>query len=107
MKALARLEAELLAPSRAIGFIKEGREHEHSAARFRRRITIHDPAAGRRTLTLEEASKHFTGVVLELTPSTNLTPLVARGTLPLWALWSALAQDASIAPARFFGFARK
>ena len=54
----------------------------------RRRITIHDPASGRRTLTLAEASKHFTGVVLELAPSTNFTPIMARGTVPLWALWS-------------------
>ena len=54
----------------------------------RRRITIHDPAAGKRSLTLKEASKHFTGVVLELAPTANLTPMVASGSLPLWALWS-------------------
>ncbi len=54
----------------------------------RRRITIHDPACGRRTLSMAEASKHFTGVVLELAPTANLTPLVARGALPLWALWA-------------------
>jgi ATP-binding cassette, subfamily B, bacterial CvaB/MchF/RaxB len=33
----------------------------------RRKITIHDPAAGKRTLSFAEASKHFTGVVLALT----------------------------------------
>jgi ATP-binding cassette subfamily B protein RaxB len=54
----------------------------------RRRIIIHDPAAGKRKLTMKEASKHFTGVVLELAPSTNFTPIVARGSLQLWALWS-------------------
>jgi ATP-binding cassette, subfamily B, bacterial CvaB/MchF/RaxB len=54
----------------------------------RRRITIHDPAAGKRTLPMPEVSKHFTGVVLELEPSASLTPIVARGGAPLWALWS-------------------
>jgi ATP-binding cassette subfamily B protein RaxB len=34
------------------------------------RITIHDPALGERTLTMKEVSPHFTGVALELSPST-------------------------------------
>lgn len=33
------------------------------------RLVIHDPGAGRRVLTLQEASGHFTGVALELWPS--------------------------------------
>ena len=37
-------------------------------------ITIHDPAQGIRTLSLEEVSKHFTGVALELTPNSEFTP---------------------------------
>jgi ATP-binding cassette, subfamily B, bacterial CvaB/MchF/RaxB len=32
-------------------------------------VVIHDPAAGVRRLSLSEASKHFTGVALELTPT--------------------------------------
>ena len=35
----------------------------------RRGIVVHDPGLGRRELTFEEASKHVTGVVLELMPS--------------------------------------
>jgi len=35
----------------------------------RDRITIHDPAHGVRTLSMAEASEHFTGVALELLPS--------------------------------------
>lgn len=54
----------------------------------RRGITIHDPAAGKRRLSMEEASKHFTGVVVEFAPTTNFTAVVAHGKLPLWALWS-------------------
>ena len=32
-------------------------------------VVIHDPAAGIRRLSIPEASKHFTGVALELTPT--------------------------------------
>jgi len=38
------------------------------------KITIHDPAVGLRTLKLEEVSKHFTGVALELTPTPDFKP---------------------------------
>ena len=34
-----------------------------------RSITIHDPARGKHTLSFQEASKHFTGIALELTPT--------------------------------------
>lgn len=33
------------------------------------RITIHDPAVGRRTISIEEASREFTGVALEAFPN--------------------------------------
>lgn len=33
------------------------------------KITIHDPAAGLRVLDASEASRHFTGIALELTPT--------------------------------------
>lgn len=35
----------------------------------RKRMVLHDPARGSRILGLEEVSKHFTGVALELSPS--------------------------------------
>ena len=34
-----------------------------------RRVTIHDPAIGRRTMPLEEVSRHFTGIAMEAWPS--------------------------------------
>jgi ATP-binding cassette subfamily B protein RaxB len=34
-----------------------------------RSAVVHDPAFGRKTLSLEEVSKHFTGVALELNPT--------------------------------------
>jgi ATP-binding cassette, subfamily B, bacterial CvaB/MchF/RaxB len=39
---------------------------------------IHDPARGVRRLKLEEVSRHFTGVVLELTPAAGFAPRVER-----------------------------
>ncbi|RBP78289.1 peptidase domain-containing ABC transporter [Marinomonas rhizomae] len=35
------------------------------------KVTILDPAAGRRTLTMDEVSRFFTGVALELTPNSR------------------------------------
>ncbi|HET6632446.1 MAG TPA: peptidase domain-containing ABC transporter [Rhodanobacteraceae bacterium] len=51
-----------------------------------RRIVIHDPARGERTLSLKEASEHFTGVALELTPSPDFKPVEARQKVSLRAL---------------------
>lgn len=49
---------------------------------------IHDPAVGARKLALEELSKHFTGVVLELSPSQSFKPVTARAPIRLGSLWS-------------------
>ena len=40
--------------------------------------TIHDPAHGLRRLKLEQVSRHFTGVVLELTPAADFVPRTER-----------------------------
>lgn len=53
-------------------------------------ITVHDPAAGRRTLTLEEASRHFTGVVLELSPADEFKAIEDTRPVKLTSLWSKL-----------------
>ncbi|HZT55679.1 MAG TPA: cysteine peptidase family C39 domain-containing protein, partial [Burkholderiaceae bacterium] len=44
---------------------------------------IHDPARGVRRLSLAEVSKHFTGVVLELTPQADFRPQTERQTVTL------------------------
>lgn len=54
----------------------------------RGKVTIHDPAAGARTMPLDEASQHFTGVVLELSPAEDFRRLEARRTLRIADLWS-------------------
>lgn len=46
-------------------------------------ITIHDPAIGKRTLTIEEASNHFTGIALEVTPSSDFSPAKSTPVLRL------------------------
>ena len=50
------------------------------------RVTLHDPAIGRREMTLAEFSKHFTGVALELTPTHAFTPANERRSVPLRVL---------------------
>ncbi|MEN5071931.1 peptidase domain-containing ABC transporter [Stenotrophomonas sp. TWI1183] len=40
-----------------------------------RGLEIHDPARGARQLTLAEAGRHFTGVLLELSPRAGFTPI--------------------------------
>ena len=51
-------------------------------------VVIHDPAIGVRKLPLPDVSKHFTGVVLELTPAPSFRPVVARSPIRLSSLWS-------------------
>jgi ATP-binding cassette subfamily B protein RaxB len=44
----------------------------------RGKVVVHDPARGVRRLSMAEVSKHFTGVVLELTPQADFRPKVER-----------------------------
>jgi len=54
------------------------------------KITIHDPARGERRMSLREASDHFTGVALELTPSETFEKQTSREKLKLKQLWTRL-----------------
>lgn len=51
-------------------------------------VVIHDPAAGAKTLSLDELSSHFTGVVLELSPAAAFSPVTARAPMKVSSLWS-------------------
>ncbi len=53
-----------------------------------REIHIMDPAFGERRMPLSAASAHFTGVALELDPSTTFRPAEERKSLPLTVLLS-------------------
>jgi ATP-binding cassette, subfamily B, bacterial CvaB/MchF/RaxB len=57
----------------------------------RKGITIHDPASGERYLSLAEASKHLTGVALELSPTEGFAPRDDRARLPFSVFWTQLS----------------
>ena len=61
----------------------------------RRTVTIHDPNLGKRKLSLADVSKHFTGVVLELSPSADFVPVAVRTPMRLRLLWSKLSGGGS------------
>lgn len=50
------------------------------------KITIHDPALGLQTMTLDEASKHFTGVAVEVEPTINFQKRTERQSIRLRGL---------------------
>lgn len=54
----------------------------------RRKLVVHDPARGALSLTQEEFSKHFTGVVLEIARAETFEPVSARLPMKLSMLWS-------------------
>jgi len=54
----------------------------------RNSIVVHDPAVGLRKFSMEEASKHLTGVILEMARSEAFEPLEARLPMKLSLLWS-------------------
>jgi ATP-binding cassette subfamily B protein RaxB len=51
-----------------------------------RKLTVHDPARGKRVLTMDEASKHFTGVAMELTPTKSFQKKDERERIRSWQL---------------------
>ncbi|MEE1610897.1 peptidase domain-containing ABC transporter [Microvirga sp. CF3016] len=55
-----------------------------------RTITIHDPASGVRTLTLDEVGRRFTGIALELTPTASFERKKETSRLRLTALWDGM-----------------
>lgn len=50
------------------------------------KVCLNDPACGARTLELDEVSKHFTGVALELKPEAGFTPREERRRVSLRSL---------------------
>jgi ATP-binding cassette, subfamily B, bacterial CvaB/MchF/RaxB len=84
-----RVELEALRKVRAPAILHWNLDHFVVLAETSRHgIVVHDPAVGRRALTFAEASKHFTGVVLELAPAPSFTPITAKQPTRLRSLWS-------------------
>jgi ATP-binding cassette subfamily B protein RaxB len=61
----------------------------------RKSATIHDPAFGVRQISLEELSKHFTGVVLEVARAEGFEPIAAKAPMKLSMLWSRITGSTS------------
>src|SRR5215210_9175636 len=57
----------------------------------RKGIVVHDPAAGEKFYPVAEASKHLTGVALELAPTESFVAQDERARLPLSAFWGQLS----------------
>jgi ATP-binding cassette, subfamily B, bacterial CvaB/MchF/RaxB len=54
----------------------------------RRGLVLHDPGSGERRVPLDEASKHLTGVALEVSPTEGFAPQDERARLPFAAFWA-------------------
>lgn len=54
----------------------------------RTKAIIHDPSRGRMVFTIDELSKRFTGVVLELTPTAQFSVIEAKVPVRLSSLWT-------------------
>lgn len=52
------------------------------------KVYINDPAMGKKTLTIEEFSQHFTGIALELTPTNKFEAKDEKQQMKLSQLWS-------------------
>ena len=53
-----------------------------------KKVIIHDPARGKRTLPLAEVSKHFTGVAMELTPTPDFKKKNVKERVRIFDLWN-------------------
>jgi len=54
------------------------------------KFSINDPAVGKRTLNVEEFSQHFTGICLELTPTSNFEVKQEHTKMKFSQLWSSM-----------------
>ena len=61
--------------------------HVSKGAKF----SINDPAIGKRTLNAEEFSQHFTGICLELTPTSKFEVKQEQAQMKFTQLWSSMS----------------
>ncbi|GLX81702.1 peptidase domain-containing ABC transporter [Thalassotalea eurytherma] len=55
------------------------------------KFSINDPAVGKRILNVKEFSKHFTGICLELTPTSKFEKKKEKSQMKLSQLWSSIS----------------
>lgn len=63
---------------------------ERIAGFKRKRVHLLDPAKGKRVLSIDEVSQHYTGICVEFTPTKEFTRQKASPTLHLSQLWSSV-----------------
>ena len=64
-------------------------DHNHFVVLIRvrgRRIVIHDPAVGRRSVPVQEVNRRFTGIVLEAWPTESFEQKTERARVRIWHL---------------------
>lgn len=99
-----RCEADELKDLRVPAILHWNMNHFVVLKRVRgNKVNLYDPAAGKVELSLEEAGKHFTGVALELTPSSGFQRKKDRNPVKLTSLvklggtaWKAVAQGLAL-----------
>jgi ATP-binding cassette subfamily B protein RaxB len=57
-------------------------------------VVVHDPAVGEKWFSISEASKHLSGVVLELSPTEQFCRTDERVRLPFSVFWRGMSQNA-------------
>ncbi len=55
------------------------------------KFSINDPAVGKRTLTAKEFSQHFTGICLELTPTSKFEAKEEKAQMKFSQLWTSIS----------------
>lgn len=55
------------------------------------KFSINDPAVGKRSLSMEEFSQHFTGICLELTPTNKFEVKQEQARMKFTQLWSSMS----------------
>jgi ATP-binding cassette subfamily B protein RaxB len=82
-----RLELDELSQLQLPCILHWGLNHFVVLSKVRKKhIIIYDPAVGERRVTMEDVSRHFTGVALELTPNASFEPSDQRQRVSLAAL---------------------
>ena len=82
-----RLELDELNQLQLPCILHWGLNHFVVLAKVRKKhVVIYDPAVGERRVTMEDVSRHFTGVALELTPNASFEPADQRQRVSLAAL---------------------
>ena len=82
-----RLELDEMSQLQLPCILHWGLNHFVVLAKVRKKhIVLHDPAVGERRVPMDEVSRHFTGVALELTPNADFEPSDQRQRVSLAAL---------------------